>query len=214
MTITTIQEGSLAKSSTLNNNFQDLQNQITTVSATTTLINQSISSLTSNISTISATVASNALNSFQLSQNNTISGTNIFSGDVIFTGNITRSWGSSTISASEPAVIVESYKSTSSASGYNIYSNGFCEQWGTQLWETVGATYNISLLNKYKDTNYCLLTSSNSNYLGLNSRGGTSQGLIIDEETISVSTGGPTTNGVGNPAVGYSISWFTFGYLN
>ena len=212
MTITVLQEGSLAKSSTLNNNFQDLQNQIATVSATTTLISQNLSSLASNVSSISDTVASNALNAFQLSQDNTISGSNTFSGAVTFTGNITRNWGTTTISAATPAVIIETYQNTLSGSGYNLYSNGFCEQWGTQIWATNSATYNVSLLKTYKDTNYFVLTSSNQNYNGLNTKGGTSQGLIVDTETIAVSTGGPTNEGVGNPAVGYSITWFTFGY--
>ena len=161
MTITVLQEGSLAKSSTLNNNFLDLQNQISTVSATANLINQSVSSLTNNVSTISATVANNALNSFHLSQNNTISGTNVFSGDVNFLGNVVRNWGSSTVSSTLPAVIVESYKSTVTASGYNVYSNGYCEQWGIydNATTTDYITQTISLAKTYSATDYLVLLS-------------------------------------------------------
>jgi len=161
MTITVLQEGSLAKSSTLNNNFLDLQNQISTVSATANLINQSVSSLTSNVSTISATVANNALNSFHLSQNNTVSGTNVFSGDVTFSGNIVRNWATASASEVLPAVIVESYQSTLTASGYNIYSNGYCEQWGIYDNETATdyITQTVSLVKTYNGTDYLILLS-------------------------------------------------------
>ena len=161
MTITVLQEGSLAKSSILNNNFFDLQNQISTISATSYLISQSLSSLANNVSTISATVANNALNAFQLSQNNTVSGTNIFSGDVTFSGNVVRNWGNDTVSATEPAVIVETYQSTLSASGYNVYSNGYCEQWG--IYDNSTATdyleKTVTLIKTYNSTDYLVLIS-------------------------------------------------------
>lgn len=216
MTITVLQEGSLAKSSTLNNNFSDLQNQISTISATSYLISQSLSSLANNVSTISATVANNALSSFQLSQNNTVSGTNIFSGDVTFSGdvnfsgNVTRNWGSDTVSATEPAVIIETYKSTISASGYNVYSNGYCEQWG--IYDNGTTTdyleKTVTLIKTYNSTNYLVLIS-------------------IDD----VSTGGygnmiawrtRTENGFGfkvSPKPDYHgqtryICWKTIGYIN
>lgn len=54
---------------------------------------------------------------------------------------------------STSAVLKTSY--VSGTSGYNIWSNGYCEQWG-EVTVTGGqyATMNVSLLKTFKDTNY------------------------------------------------------------
>lgn len=45
-------------------------------------------------------------------------------------------------------------------SGYNIWSNGYCEQWGRTNNGGSSTTFNITLLKKYADTNYSISGSS------------------------------------------------------
>ena len=73
----------------------------------------------------------------------------------------------------EANVIVESY--VNGTSGYNVYSNGYCEQWGIyQFTGTHGTSYTINLLKEMKDTNY--LT-----YRGGTFAIGTTTGIFVSE---------------------------------
>jgi len=164
MSITTIQAGSIAKSSTLNNNFLDLQNQISTVSASTSLLANSIAEVNANLSTLSSTVVSNNLNAFQLNENNTISGSNLFTADVTFSANVSRPWAdsppvnSSTSSASHilPAVVVENYVNNSS--WYRIFSDGWIMQGGVAT-----ANNTVTLLKSYSSDSYSVQATFNRN---------------------------------------------------
>lgn len=56
----------------------------------------------------------------------------------------------------EANVIVESY--VNGTSGYNVYSNGYCEQWGVyQFTGTHGTQYTINLLKEMKNSDYITL---------------------------------------------------------
>lgn len=57
---------------------------------------------------------------------------------------------SSTATSAKPAVIIKNY--LNGASGYVIFSDGFCIQWG-QI-SNSGAGITVSLLRTYKNTNY------------------------------------------------------------
>lgn len=52
------------------------------------------------------------------------------------------------------SVCVESY--VNGTSGYRVYSDGYCEQWGQRATGTSAASqsYTIDLLKNFKDTNY------------------------------------------------------------
>lgn len=67
-----------------------------------------------------------------------------------------------TSSLTECVVIIDSY--VNGASGYNIYSNGYCEQWGGYgTAYTSYTTKTITFLKKFKDTNYYLVHSNAGN---------------------------------------------------
>ena len=73
----------------------------------------------------------------------------------------------------EANVIVESY--VNGTSGYNVYANGYGEQWGIyQFTGTHGTSYTINLLKEMKDTNY--LT-----YRGGTFAIGTTSGIFVSE---------------------------------
>lgn len=61
------------------------------------------------------------------------------------------------------AYITETY--VNGASGYNIYSNGYCEQWGT-ITQNSGFTHTVTFLKRFKDTNYQVYVCSNWNSKG------------------------------------------------
>lgn len=66
-------------------------------------------------------------------------------------------------------VIIDSY--TNGTSGYNVYSNGYCEQWGGFGNAYTGyTTKTITFLKKFKDTNYCLthtMSGTGNQYAGV-----------------------------------------------
>jgi hypothetical protein len=49
--------------------------------------------------------------------------------------------------------IIETY--VNGTSGYNIWSNGYCEQW-CQNYTVMDATATLTFLKVFKDTNYCI----------------------------------------------------------
>ena len=64
-------------------------------------------------------------------------------------------------SASTPSIIT-SFQSTINGSGYNIYSNGFCEQWGYYEIDSGSGWFEIDLLVPYKDKNYSIIATKTS----------------------------------------------------
>lgn len=59
---------------------------------------------------------------------------------------------SSTASSQNPAVVIENY--LNGTSGYRVWSDGYCEQWGYLSPVNQNISYGISLLKSYKDNNY------------------------------------------------------------
>ena len=68
----------------------------------------------------------------------------------IWQGNIPAS--TSTASSQNPAVVIENY--LNGTSGYRVWSDGYCEQWGYLSPVNQNMSYGISLLKSYKDNNY------------------------------------------------------------
>ena len=67
-----------------------------------------------------------------------------------------------TSSLTECQVVIDTY--VNGTSGYRIWSDGYCEQWGGYgTAYTSYTTKTITFLKKFKDTNYCLVHSSSAN---------------------------------------------------
>ena len=62
----------------------------------------------------------------------------------------------SSVDMVECAVVIKTY--TNESSGYRIWSDGWCEQWGL-LTMAKNATITIDLLEPYKDVNYSIFHS-------------------------------------------------------
>ncbi len=105
-----------------------------------------------------------------------------------------------------PAIIIESYQN--GKSGYIIYSNKLCKQWGYATYP--GGAYvnfDVHLTKSYKDTNYIVLTMA----VGSNNSGDSSAFRLISQATNSfnmkyVGSG----NNYGSVSGG---NWFTIGYI-
>ena len=96
------------------------------------------------------------------------------------------------------AVFVDSY--VNGTSGYNIWSNGYCEQWGYLIPATTVNT--ITLLKKYKDTDYnvTLGPSYTSN------TSGTNVPFAAVSKTIN-------TFSIYTASTNHRVYWKTSGYL-
>ena len=93
---------------------------------------------------------------------------------------------------SSPVYIIESY--ASGKSGYVIYSNKLCEQWGVH---SSGNT--VSLLKEYANTNYNIVCQDNSSNVGTNSNAQGVYGLTKTQFSILY----------WNP-----VFWRTIGYIS
>lgn len=106
------------------------------------------------------------------------------------------------------AVVIKTF--VDGTSGYRIWSDGYCEQWGKSVFNSIGPgvdfTNNISLIKSYNSTNYSILANINA------TSGGGSH---------TVSSKNQAENGFGlvgiNRNTGASISgvicWQTSGYI-
>lgn len=90
----------------------------------------------------------------------------------------------------------------SGTSGYNIYSNGYCEQWGSGVNVNTGSSTLVNLLKTYRDTNYSVFSTSNGDYYGQ----GQANNSAIKTSNSSITL----TNG---SHINCPFSWETKGYL-
>lgn len=100
--------------------------------------------------------------------------------------------------------ITETY--VNGASGYRIWSNNFCEQWGINS----GTSIDITLLKPYKDTNYIINLFA---VLNINNPNETKHAIITNKTKtgFKVYVGQYQAGGATNPA--YDHNWFTLGYI-
>ena len=110
--------------------------------------------------------------------------------------------------------IVESYRN--GRSGYNIYSNGYCEQWG---WVAKGSTLahstswspTVSLLKPYATTDFVILLTRQDDSTSATS-GGTELGAaVVSTSQIMVSIYNRNSNT--NFSANLALSWKTCGYI-
>lgn len=101
--------------------------------------------------------------------------------------------------------ITETY--VNGASGYRIWSNNFCEQWGINP----ATSIDITLLKPYKDTNYIINLFS---VLNINNPHETKHAIITNKTKtgFEVYVGQYAAGGATNPA--YDHNWFTLGYIS
>ena len=99
--------------------------------------------------------------------------------------------------------IVETY--VNGTSGYNVYSNGYCEQWGIIQMNNNGGY--LHLLKAYKDTNFCVLMTC-----GLNTTGWPIAWTHNPSKTNSSFHFDGTGNVTGNDRT-IQINWKTCGYI-
>lgn len=105
---------------------------------------------------------------------------------------------------STAAYIVETY--VNGTSGYRIWSDGYCEQWGSiKLTQANNANATVTLLKEYKDTNgTCLVTAGQITYGGGGINYGTVGGRFTANNQIYIMCGA----GGEQPT-----QWRTTGYL-
>lgn len=94
--------------------------------------------------------------------------------------------------------IKETY--TNGKSGYMVYSNNFCKQWGWIGSASANAHTTITLLKKYKDTNYSVLLTYNTTSTAV--AGGTQVGVAK-----------MTASNFAIGCQGGSIAWRAYGYI-
>lgn len=113
---------------------------------------------------------------------------------------------SAVLDATNKRYVVEMYKTDDGSGGYTLYSDGYCEQWGTYVLDVGIAHKSVtqSLYRSYKDTNYyssaSILTISDLN----NGYSWATYTTIVDSGTIQFHVGG---------RVGDGATWETRGYV-
>ena len=108
------------------------------------------------------------------------------------------------INAPTRGYLVESY--VNGQSGYRLYSDGFCEQWGYSNTDT-NSLRTVTFLKPYKDTNYAVtLGASNIDDNNTNTR-------IV--KIASITTTNMVTTGVFNNSIltDFHFYWRTLGYV-
>lgn len=108
------------------------------------------------------------------------------------------------INAQSRGYLVESY--TDGTSGYRLYSDGYCEQWGYSD-QDENSLRTITFLKPYKDTNYVVtLGDSNIGMSNTNSR---------IAKIASITTKNMVVTGIFNNAIGanFHFYWRTCGYV-
>ena len=94
-------------------------------------------------------------------------------------------------------------------SGYNIWSNGYCEQWGVILNARTNPQPATTLLKQYVDINYTLQITPR----GSSTRAYTVAVYAMEVDSFQTCTGSPTNTGVGAGGDGANLGWKTGGYL-
>lgn len=103
------------------------------------------------------------------------------------------------------AYIIETY--VNGSSGYNVYSNGYCEQWGVATLLNIDAINEVTLLKPYKDAYYLVMANGHSS-------------VATNTSGVDVYHSAPITNSVFNITWDYTsksqlntANWIARGYL-
>lgn len=113
---------------------------------------------------------------------------------------------SSTASSQNPAVVIENY--LNGTSGYRVWSDGYCEQWGYLSPVNQNISYGISLLKSYKDNNYNV--SACAVYEGYY----TATAWIYSKAMSSFQLAGQRWADSGYTGIVTGVMWKTEGYIS
>ena len=112
------------------------------------------------------------------------------------------------------AYIVETYQN--GKSGYILYSNGWCKQWGMQTGNGTYTHQKTTLLKKYRDTNYLIygthINWSSNNNVWYTGTGVVNQQTMLDIIGTPSEVGNKSTTGFYLPAF-TNHNWITEGFL-
>lgn len=98
--------------------------------------------------------------------------------------------------------IIETY--INGTSGYRIWSDGYCEQWGYQATNPKAGT--VTLLKTYQDTDFCIMT-------GQGNPAGVTAGYSSYTTNVAVSTPNSFTYAAYDKNDARNFHWKTSGYL-
>lgn len=183
MALTNIEYGSVASSEVVNNNFQYLEDRISSVSQS---LSTNVSALSGSISALSSVVDNNKETAeeadAELQKN---------------INNLTEEVEAISTTLDTAIYVKESYRS--GHNWYRLYSDGWIEQGGYIGVGGTNATKNITLFKELADTNACIYVTGTSAYMNGNWDIGVVSGVILNTTTVRVS--------VGRDGSGGSVYW-------
>ena len=184
MALTNIEYGSMASSEVVNNNFQYLDDKISSVSQS---LSANTATITSSISSLSAIVASNKAEAEESISE--------------IKNNITSI--ESDLKSCEARIYVkESYKS--GHNWYRLYSDSWIEQGGYVAFSASNESKNVTLLKEMSDTSASVYVSNVFARTDGNWDIGISGGMFVNTSTIKIS--------VGRDAAGGGVYWKVCGF--
>ncbi len=183
MALTNIEYGSVASSEVVNNNFQYLDDKISSVSQSLTT---NVTALSGSISSLSSVVDNNKTAAEEANEELQES-----------IDDITEDIAAITSTLDSAAYVKESYRS--GANWYRLYSDGWIEQGGYIAVGGTNATKDITLFKELADTNACIYVTGTSAYMNGNWDIGVVSGRIISTTTVRVT--------VGRDGSGGSVYW-------
>lgn len=114
--------------------------------------------------------------------------------------------------------VVEVYGNSSS--GYRLWSDGYCEQWGRGSTPDVSYIATVTLHKPYKDKNYIILGQADSSSLSLNTEylpsiaGGRGYIMAENTSTSSFTVAFGDNGGYGTSPIVTPFKWITKGYVS
>ena len=169
MALTNIEYGSVASSEVVNNNFQYLDDKISSVSQS---LSANTTSLSGSISSLSASVASNKS---EVDEKISNIDENLKSIDTDLNSCMNRIY------------VKSSYRS--GKNWYRLYSDSWIEQGGYIAFAQTDVTKNVSLLKEMRDVNASVYVSPIRSHTNGDWDIGIAGGTFVDTKTIRITTG-------------------------
>lgn len=173
MALTNIEYGSVASSEVVNNNFQYLDDKISSVSQS---LSTNVTALSGSISSLSSVV-----------DNNKSEAEEEHSALQESIDDITKDIAGITTTLDEAIYVKESYRS--GKNWYRVYTDGWVEQGGCAYVGGTNAVSNVTLFKELADTNACVYVTATNAYMNGNWDIGVVAGNIINTTTIQLKVG-------------------------
>ena len=173
MALTNIEYGSVASSEVVNNNFQYLDDKISSVSQS---LSTNATALSSSISSLASVVNTNKSSAEEADAELQES-----------IDDITEDISELSTTLEEAFYVVDAYRS--GANWYRVYSDGWCEQGGCVNVGGSNATKEVTLFKELTDTNACIYVTSTNAYFNGNWDIGVVAGNILTTSKIKLMVG-------------------------